>query len=528
MNNTPLIKRALISVSDKTGIVHLAKQLHQLNVELLATGGTAKILKKNNLPVIDVANYTGFPEILDGRVKTLHPAIHAGLLARGDQDQAALDQHNITPIQLLIINLYPFSDTISKTGTTLNEAIEQIDVGGPSMLRAGAKNHRFVTCLTDPTDYSKVIGEITTQQGTSIQTRQQLAQKVFAKLSQYDQAISNYLSAQLTEQQTPSTTEPTTLPNTIPLVLLKKNDLRYGENPQQAAGLYTLSGSSASSLANASCLQGKPLSYNNFLDAQAAYDCACSLDEPGCAIIKHTTPCGVAINNNQPRAYQQAFQADAKSAFGGIIAFNSELTAKTVEAIISQQFAEVIIAPAIEKVAEAIAKQKPNLRLLICPEFKQNNCESINYQSINGGFLVQEQDLLPNTIPMKCVTQKQPSPEQKRDLAFAWRVAAHTKSNAIVYAKDGQTLGIGSGQTSRILSTQVATLKAEQAQLNLEDSVMASDGFFPFADSILQAKKQNISCIIQPGGSIRDQEVIDCANANGIVMVFTQQRHFKH
>jgi phosphoribosylaminoimidazolecarboxamide formyltransferase/IMP cyclohydrolase len=511
------IKRALISVSDKTGIIALAQQLAHHQVEILSTGGTAQALRDAHIPVIDVGDYTGFPEILDGRVKTLHPKIHAGILARRTVDAKTLSALDIPFIDLVIVNLYPFANTIAKPDCTFDEAIEQIDIGGPSMLRGAAKNYQDVAVVIDPEDYQLIIEHLS-QNNLTEKHRLKLAQKVFAHTAYYDTLINDYLTEHTAE---------TLLPPKRTLALTEQLSLRYGENPHQAATFYQ-QGIHKTGLAASIQHQGKPLSYNNLLDADAAMECVKAFNEkPTCVIVKHTNPCGVAIADDLLTAYQRAYQADPSSAFGGIIAFNQALDAKTAQAIIDTQFVEVILAPKFDAATLEVLKHKPNVRALTY--LSDKSLDRLSYRSISGGILVQEQDTQAiNTDNWQVVTDKKPDAQQLIDLTFAWQVVRFVKSNAIVYAKNGQTCGIGAGQTSRIMSCEIGIIKAEQAGLSLNQCVLASDAFFPFSDSIIAAAKAGVAAIIQPGGSLRDQEVINAANDLNMAMIFTGIRHFKH
>lgn len=511
------IQRALLSVSDKTGLVELAQQLIAHNVEILSTGGTAQTLRAAGINVIDVGDYTGFPEILDGRVKTLHPKIHAGILARRAQDKATLAQLSIPFIDLVVVNLYPFAQTVAKPNCLLAEAIEQIDIGGPSLLRGSAKNYHDVAVVVDPQDYTSII-EHFTQNNLDLMRRLTLAQKAFAHTAHYDALISEYLN-----QQIPAATH---LPNRYTLALTEQQALRYGENPHQAATFYQ-KGIHKTGLAASIQYQGKPLSYNNLLDADAAMQCVQAFTtQPTCVIVKHTNPCGVASADTLLQAYQLAYQADSSSAFGGIIALNQPLDFDTAQAIIDTQFVEVILAPGFSEKALQILHSKPNVRAL---NYLPGDHDLLSYRSISGGLLVQENDMAPiNSDRWQIVTKNKPTATQMNDLIFAWNVVRFVKSNAIVYAKNNQTLGIGAGQTSRIMSCEIGILKAQQAGLSLEHCVLASDAFFPFADSIEAAAKAGVAAIVQPGGSMRDQEVIEAADKLNIAMVFTGIRHFKH
>ena len=511
------IKRALISVSDKTGITQFAQSLVSLNIELLSTGGTAKLLKEQGIPVIEVSDFTGFPEIMAGRVKTLNPLIHGGILARRGGDEGVMIENDIKPIDLVVVNLYPFQDTISRPECSFEDAIENIDIGGPAMLRSSAKNHKSVTVIVDSSDFQLVLDELKASGNTSLKTRKKLALKTFEHTAQYDGAIANYLGE-----------EEDGFSNTLNFQFTKSQALRYGENPHQRAAFYTDSNLEEVSIANSKQIQGKPLSYNNLADADAALQCVRDFDEPSCVIIKHANPCGVASRKDILRAYQSAYQTDPTSAFGGIIAFNRELDIVTAEVIINQQFVEVIIAPKINIATLKILAKKDNIRVLECGELGKPKT-TFDFKKVSGGLLVQDNDIeLINVDNLKCVTTIKPSDSEMNDLIFAWKVAKSVKSNAIVYVKNQMTIGIGAGQMSRIYSAKIAGIKAADENLEVEGSVMASDAFFPFRDGIDAAAKAGISSIIHPGGSMRDDEVIASANEHGISMIFTGIRHFKH
>ncbi|MCX4186431.1 bifunctional phosphoribosylaminoimidazolecarboxamide formyltransferase/IMP cyclohydrolase [Methylophaga sp. OBS4] len=518
------IKRALLSVSDKTGVLELAQDLNRLGVELLSTGGTAKLLSEAGLPVKEVSEHTGFPEMMAGRIKTLHPKIHGGLLGRRGTDDAIMKAHDIAPIDLVVVNLYPFEATIARDDCTLAMAIENIDIGGPTMLRAAAKNHADVTVLIDPADYSRVIEQIEQQGGVDDATRFDLAVKTFEHTAHYDGAIANYLG-KLTDNGDMSA-----FPRTFNSQFVKKQDMRYGENPHQQAAFYSEANPESGSISAAVQLQGKALSYNNIADTDAALECVKAFPEsPACVIVKHANPCGVATADSLLAAYDLAYQTDPTSAFGGIIAFNRPLDADTARAIIERQFVEVIIAPDVSEKAKAVVAQKANVRLLSCGEFAQHSSGGLDFKRVNSGLLVQDRDdALVQTHELKVVTEKSPSDEEMQDLLFAWRVAKFVKSNAIVYAKNQQTVGIGAGQMSRVVSSRIAGIKAEDAGLVVPGAVMASDAFFPFRDGLDAAAEAGISAVIQPGGSMRDDEVIAAANEHGIAMVFTGMRHFRH
>ncbi|NLC71220.1 MAG: bifunctional phosphoribosylaminoimidazolecarboxamide formyltransferase/IMP cyclohydrolase [Desulfuromonadaceae bacterium] len=518
------VKRALISVSDKTGVVSLARDLVSLGVEILSTGGTAALLRKEQVPVIDVADFTGSPEILGGRVKTLHPKVHGGILAmRGNPDhQRQMEENGILPIDMVVVNLYPFEATVAKENCSLEEAIENIDIGGPTMLRSAAKNHRDVAVVVDPADYAAVLAELREGQGVlAAKTLFRLAVKVYQHTAAYDAAISNYFGCRLGE-------EIEEYPETFTLQVRKAQNLRYGENPHQSAAFYVESGLREASIATARQIQGKELSYNNIGDTDAALECVKQFTEgPACVIVKHANPCGAAYGANLLDAYQRAFATDPESAFGGIIACNGELEAATVEAILARQFVEVIIAPKVTAEAAAVAAAKKNVRLLECGPWPASPARRLEFKRVNGGLLIQQADL-ELLSENRVVTERQPSAKEMEDLLFTWRVAKFVKSNAIVYGKDRMTIGVGAGQMSRVNSARIAAIKAGQAGLDVKGSVMASDAFFPFRDGIDAAAKAGVSAIIQPGGSIRDEETIQAANEHGIAMVFTGMRHFRH
>jgi phosphoribosylaminoimidazolecarboxamide formyltransferase/IMP cyclohydrolase len=518
------IKRALLSVSDKTGIVELAQQLAKHDVELLSTGGTAKLLAEAGLPVKEVSEHTGFPEMMDGRIKTLHPKIHGGLLGRRGTDDTIMAEHDISPIDLVVVNLYPFEATIARDDCTLPMAIENIDIGGPTMLRAAAKNHASVTVLIDPADYGRVLEQIAANGGVDDHTRFDLAVKTFEHTAHYDGAIANFLGT-INEDGDRSV-----FPRTFNSQFIKKQDMRYGENPHQQAAFYAEAQPESGSIGAAEQLQGKELSYNNIADTDAALECVKAFDEaPACVIVKHANPCGVATAATQLEAYNLAFETDPTSAFGGIIAFNRSLDAATAKAIIDRQFVEVIIAPSVDAEAQQIVAQKANVRLLTCGDLPAQAALDLDYKRVNGGLLVQDRDIaLVTADELKVVTKLAPSAEQMQDLLFAWRVAKFVKSNAIVYAKNQQTVGIGAGQMSRVVSSRIAGIKANDAGFTVPGAVMASDAFFPFRDGLDAAAEAGISAVIQPGGSMRDDEVIAAADEHGIAMVFTGMRHFRH
>jgi phosphoribosylaminoimidazolecarboxamide formyltransferase / IMP cyclohydrolase len=517
------ITRALISVSDKSGIVEFARELHRRKVEILSTGGTAKLLTEHDIPVEEVSDYTGFPEMMDGRVKTLHPKIHGGILGRRGIDDQVIRANEIAPIDLIVVNLYPFEQTVAKPGCDLETAIENIDIGGPTMLRAAAKNHAHVTVVVDAADYKRVLEEMAANNGSvSDATRFDLAVKVFEHTAKYDGAIANYLGAIVENGKAEG------LPRTFNLQYRKVQAMRYGENPHQGAAFYVGHGQGEASVATARQMQGKELSYNNIGDTDAALECVKQFNEgPACVIVKHANPCGVAIGKNLLEAYDRAYQTDPESAFGGIIAFNGELDAETAKAIVERQFVEVIIAPKVSAAASEVVASKKNVRLLECGQWPASLAPRLDFKKVTGGLLVQDADLaLYNDL--KVVTARQPTAKEMEDLLFTWRVAKFVKSNAIVYGKDGMTIGVGAGQMSRVNSARIAAIKAEQAKLEVKGSVMASDAFFPFRDGLDNAASVGISAVIQPGGSMRDEEVIAAANEHGIAMVFTGMRHFRH
>ena len=523
--STPPIRRALLSVSDKTGVVDFARALHEQGVELLSTGGTAKLLNDNGIPVIEVADYTGFPEMMDGRLKTLHPRIHGGLLGRRGQDDAAMMKHGIPPIDLLVVNLYPFAATVAKPDCTLPHAIENIDIGGPTMLRAAAKNHAAVTVVVDAGDYARVLDEMRAQNGAvSDATRFDLAVKVFEHTARYDGAIANYLgSIQAEGERDP-------FPRTYSVQFQKAQGMRYGENPHQGAAFYVEPKPAEACIATARQLQGKELSYNNVADTDAALECVKSFAAPACVIVKHANPCGVAVGATLLEAYDRAYQADPTSAFGGIIAFNRTLDAATAKAIIDRQFVEVIIAPEVMPEALAATASKQNVRVLACGQWDiAQRAPGWDYKRVTGGLLVQDRDLgQVAEADLKVVTQRQPTAQELADLLFVWQVVKFVKSNAIVYGKDGMILGVGAGQMSRVFSARIAAMKAEEARLDLRGAALGSDAFFPFRDGLDLAAELGVTAVIQPGGSMRDSEVIAAADEHGMTMVFTGMRHFRH
>ncbi|WP_342594805.1 bifunctional phosphoribosylaminoimidazolecarboxamide formyltransferase/IMP cyclohydrolase [Salinicola lusitanus] len=521
------VRRALLSVSDKTGVVEFARELTSLGVELLSTGGTYRLLHENGIAVVEVSEHTGFPEIMDGRVKTLHPKIHGGILGRRGQDDAVMAEHGIDPIDMVVVNLYPFTQTVANPDCTLEDAVENIDIGGPTMVRACAKNHEHTTIVVSAEDYSRVLKDMASHDGgVSHKTRFDLAVKAFEHTAAYDAAIANYFGQRV------GSGEPD-FPRTLSLQFTKKQGMRYGENPHQKAAFYVEPESSEASIATASQLQGKALSFNNVADTDAALECVKSFTKPACVIVKHANPCGVAVvpedEGGIRKAYDLAFETDSESAFGGIIAFNRELDGDTASAIVARQFVEVIIAPRISAEAREAVASKTNVRLLECGELPAKTGDGWDYKRVNGGLLVQSRDTgMIGADDLKVVTRRAPTEQELNDLVFAWKVAKFVKSNAIVYARNRQTVGVGAGQMSRVNSARIAAIKAEQAGLAVTGSVMASDAFFPFRDGLDNAAAAGITAVIQPGGSMRDEEVIAAANEAGIAMVFTGMRHFRH
>lgn len=517
------IKRALVSVSDKTGIVEFASQLASRDIIILSTGGTARLLADAGIEVIEISDYTGFPEIMDGRVKTLHPKIHGGLLARRGTDDAVMAENNIEPIDLVVVNLYPFEATVNQSDCTLADAIENIDIGGPTMLRSAAKNHAYVGAVVDAADYENIIDEIDNHDGSlTDETRFYLAQKVFAHTANYDANVSNYLGAISTDG------EDLDYPLTFTSQFRKLQELRYGENPHQTAAFYTQQNPPSGTIAASEQRQGKALSYNNIADTDAALECVLSYQEAACVIVKHANPCGVAVGENVRQAYERAYQTDPTSAFGGIIAFNCPLDEETAKAIIERQFVEVIIAPSVSKEALDVLSVKENIRVLEAG-IRETVLQQLTMKRVSGGLLIQDNDRgFIERDDLTIVSKRPPTEKEFEDLLFAWKVVKYVKSNAIVYAKDKQTIGIGAGQMSRIYSARIAAIKAEDEGLEVSGSVMASDAFFPFRDGIDAAAKAGVTAIIQPGGSIRDDEVIAAVDEANMAMVFTSMRHFLH
>ena len=517
---SPKIKRALVSVSNKKGITEFCSSLsNDFGVEIISTGGTLKTLVDSGIKAVEISQYTGFPEIMDGRVKTLHPKVHGGILSRREIDKKVIEENNIQEIDLVVVNLYPFIETISKKDSSLEEAIENIDIGGPSMVRSAAKNNLYTGVVVEPEDYQTILDEMKENDGSlKPETRRNLAAKAFSHTANYDAAISDYLNKQ-------QENKPKYLFGKYEL----KQELRYGENPHQSASFYVdTSKLLGSGIASAKQLQGKDLSYNNIADTDAAYECVKTFEEPACVIVKHANPCGIALGVDILEAYQKAFASDETSAFGGIIAFNKTLDQVTANKIIENQFVEVLIAPGIEPGAQKVIASKENIRLLITEIMGSEDAGS-KILSVNGGLLVQDNDIAKvMEEDLKVVSEREPSPEEIKNCLFAWKVCKFVKSNAIVYTKNNQTIGIGAGQMSRIDSAQIAASKARERGFNTEGCCMASDAFFPFRDGIDAAAKIGITSVIQPGGSMRDQEVIDAANEAGMAMVFTGIRHFRH
>ncbi|MCH8551945.1 MAG: bifunctional phosphoribosylaminoimidazolecarboxamide formyltransferase/IMP cyclohydrolase [Natronospirillum sp.] len=528
MQATVALKRALISVSDKTGIVDFAAALHERGVELLSTGGTYRLLRERDLPVTEVSEHTGFPEMMDGRVKTLHPTIHGGILGRRGQDDDVMTEHGIAPIDLVVVNLYPFAEATARPDCDLATAIENIDIGGPTMVRSAAKNHAWVSIVVDTGDYEQVLEETDRLGGVTQKTRFDLALKAFEHTARYDGMIAQYLGSIDQNAEKLSTRDRTLFPRTWNQQWLHAQALRYGENPHQAAAFYIDPANREASVATAEQLQGKALSFNNIADTDAALECVKTFEEPACVIVKHANPCGVATGDTILDAYQRAFKTDPTSAFGGIIAFNRPLEAATAQAIIDQQFVEVIIAPMISDSARDAVKVKPNVRLLACGDWDQP-APAFDYKKVTGGLLIQQSDQGRVTAEdLKVVTRRQPTEQEMSDLRFAWSVCKFVKSNAIIYARDGMTIGVGAGQMSRVYSARIAGIKAADQALEVTGSVMASDAFFPFRDGLEQAAEAGIRAVIQPGGSMRDDEVIAAADEHDIAMVFTGMRHFRH
>lgn len=530
MNNARPIRRALISVSDKTGIVEFAQALAERGVDILSTGGTARLLAEQGLTVTEVSDYTGFPEMMDGRVKTLHPKVHGGVLGRRGQDDAIMAEHGIQPIDMVVVNLYPFAQTVAKTDCTLADAVENIDIGGPTMVRSAAKNHKDVTIVVNAKDYSRVIAEMdANERSLTLETRFDLAIAAFEHTAAYDGMIANYFGTMVPSYgDNTEGDEESTFPRTFNQQFIKKQDMRYGENSHQSAAFYVEETPQEASVATARQIQGKALSYNNIADTDAALECVKEFAEPACVIVKHANPCGVALGSDILEAYNRAYQTDPTSAFGGIIAFNQELDAATASAIVERQFVEVIIAPKVSAQAIEVVAAKKNVRLLECGEWSSKTT-GFDMKRVNGGLLVQERDHgMVSADDLKVVSKRQPTEEELKDALFCWKVAKYVKSNAIVYAKGDMTIGVGAGQMSRVYSAKIAGIKAADEGLQVEGCVMASDAFFPFRDGIDAAAQAGIKCVIQPGGSMRDEEVIAAADEHGMAMIFTGMRHFRH
>ncbi len=521
------VRRALLSLSDKNGAIDFARALTAMEVEIFSTGGTCRLLREAEIPCREVSDYTDFPEMMGGRIKTLHPKVHGGILGRRGIDDEVMETHGILPFDLVAVNLYPFAETVAKPDCTPAEGVEQIDIGGPAMLRAAAKNHRDVAVVTDPGDYPEVLTALA-DGGLPEGKRRQLAAKAFAHTAAYDAAVTAWLKSQETGQ--PAAKPKEHLPPLLHWQLKKQEDLRYGENPHQKAALYReMPPGEEPGAANAQQLQGRPLSYNNLLDADAALECVKLLQGPACVIVKHANPCGAATGDSLQKAYEAAWATDPTSAFGGIIACSQELDRATAEAIMERQFVEVIIAPAVAKETAKALQQKENIRVLITGDWSGRQQGALHAHRITGGLLVQERDTRPaKEEDWRVASQRTPGAAEEADLRFAWHIARFVKSNAIVFAKGGRTLGIGAGQTSRVHSVRIAVMKAADEGLNLKGAAMASDAFFPFRDGVDAAAEAGISAVIQPGGSKRDEEVIAAANEREMAMVLTGARHFRH
>ncbi|MEI8672034.1 bifunctional phosphoribosylaminoimidazolecarboxamide formyltransferase/IMP cyclohydrolase [Vibrio sp. SA48] len=536
MNNARPIHRALISVSDKTGIVEFAQALTKRGVDILSTGGTARLLADQGIAVTEVSDYTGFPEMMDGRVKTLHPKVHGGVLGRRGQDDEIMQKHGIQAIDMVVVNLYPFAETVAKAGCTLADAVENIDIGGPTMVRSAAKNHKDVTIVVNAHDYDRVIAEMdANDKSLTLETRFDLAIAAFEHTAAYDGMIANYFGtmvpsygASLLDDEGKKADEESKFPRTFNQQFLKKQDMRYGENSHQAAAFYVEANPEEASVSTARQIQGKALSYNNIADTDAALECVKEFAEPACVIVKHANPCGVALGCDLLEAYNRAYQTDPTSAFGGIIAFNRELDAQTAAAIVERQFVEVIIAPSVSAEAVEVVAAKKNVRLLECGQWSTKTT-GFDVKRVNGGLLIQDRDQgMVSAEDLKVVSKRQPTAEELKDALFCWKVAKYVKSNAIVYSKGDMTIGVGAGQMSRVYSAKIAGIKAADEGLQVEGCVMASDAFFPFRDGIDAAAEAGIKCVIQPGGSMRDDEVIAAADEHGMAMIFTGMRHFRH
>ena len=524
MTDLRKISRVLISVSDKTGVINFAQSLDAKGIEILSTGGTYRLIKENGINVREVSDYTGFPEMMDGRVKTLHPKIHGGILGRRGTDDKVMNDHNILNIDMVVVNLYPFETAVADPNCDLSNAIENIDIGGPTMVRSAAKNYNDVTVIVNNSDYGVVLEELDKKDGcTTYETRYSMMVKAFEHTAAYDGMIANHFGSRNSDNKK------SLFPNTYNIQLIKAQEMRYGENPHQNAAFYKEKNANQSSVANAIQLQGKELSYNNIADTDAALECVRQFNKPACVIVKHANPCGAAIANDANAAYDLAFSTDPESAFGGIIALNRELDEKTAMNICSRQFVEVIIAPNITDQAKHIIASKKNVRLLVCGEIDRGKSQGFDFKRVNSGLLIQDKDnMMITREDLKIVTKKIPTDEEFEEMIFAWKIAKMVKSNAIVYTKNNRTIGVGAGQMSRINSARIAGIKADHAGLKVKGSIMASDAFFPFRDGIDNAGKIGISCVIQPGGSMRDEEVIAAANEHNIAMVFTGIRHFRH
>ncbi len=521
-NRVP-IRRALISVSDKSNVETLAKGLAEHGVEILSTGGTAQLISGLGIPVTEISEYTQFPEMMDGRLKTLHPKVHGALLGRVGIDDAVMVDHGIEGIDLLVVNLYPFEQTVKKEGVTLDEAIENIDIGGPAMIRAASKNYDRVTVLVNPEDYQEMLEELKTYGGISHANRHILAAKAFAHTARYDGLIANYMSI------ISDTQEEKDFPRYLTTQFTHRAELRYGENPHQRGAFFVEPNARSGTIGFAHQVQGKALSYNNIADADAALLCIKEFTAPACVIVKHANPCGVAVESDLTLAYLKAFATDPTSAFGGVLAFNGVVSGQTAETILDKQFAEVVIAPSYEESALTIFATKKNLRVIQCGEWATEPEPWLMYKRVSGGLLVQDADIQTLDVDqVQIVSKRKPTRGELEDMQFAWKVVKWVKSNAIVYAKDGQTIGIGAGQMSRVMSTRIASMKADDAELKVTGSVMASDAFFPFRDGIDAAAQAGITAVIQPGGSVRDEEVIHAADEHDIAMIFTGMRHFNH
>ncbi len=530
MNNARPIRRALISVSDKTGIVEFAKALADRGVDILSTGGTARLLAEQGISVTEVSDYTGFPEMMDGRVKTLHPKVHGGVLGRRGQDDEIMAQHGIQPIDMVVVNLYPFAATVAKADCSLADAVENIDIGGPTMVRSAAKNHKDVSIIVNASDYQRVLTEMDNNSGSlTLETRFDLAIAAFEHTAAYDGMIANYFGKMVPSYgENKEGDADSKFPRTFNMQFEKKQDMRYGENSHQSAAFYVESHPEEASVATARQIQGKALSYNNIADTDAALECVKEFSEPACVIVKHANPCGVALGDSILEAYNRAYQTDPTSAFGGIIAFNRELDAATAQAIVERQFVEVIIAPTVADDAIEVVAAKKNVRLLVCGQW-QDKTTGYDFKRVNGGLLVQDRDQgMVSVDDLTVVSKRQPSEAELKDALFCWKVAKYVKSNAIVYAKSDMTIGVGAGQMSRVYSAKIAGIKAADENLKVEGTVMASDAFFPFRDGIDAAAEAGVTCVIQPGGSMRDDEVIAAADEHGMTMIFTGMRHFRH